>query len=177
MAFVTVDLAEGVLLTGETVVDGTTNTEANLNDGNTGTSALNEIRKGMSGYRITHDLGFPPANLDTLSVRVFDGVMMTTGTCKIYPYQSDDASVNTGNPGSLTINDNAAYDTLALSAGFIGDLEDVGTNQISIRLVADDGGSLRGRFNEIEIEFTEASAGLAIPAAMAGYRRRHEMGM
>jgi len=158
MAFVTVDLAEGVTLSGETVVDGTTNTESNLNDGSTSSSALNELREGMSGYRITHDIGFAVGEIATLSIRIFDGSMMSVGNAKIYPYQADDANVNTGNPGTLAIVDNAAYDTLALSAGFIGDLEDIGTNQISIRVVGESGSGLRGRSNEIEIEFTQATA-------------------
>ncbi len=159
MAFVTVDLAEGVTLSGETVADGTTNTEGNLNDGSTSSSAVNELREGMSGYRITHDIGFAVGEIATLSIRIFDGVMMSTGNAKIYPYQSDDANVNTGNPGTLAILDNAAYDTLALSSAFIGDLEDIGTNQISIRIVGEASSGLRGRSNEIEIEFTQAVAG------------------
>ncbi len=159
MAFVTVDLAERVTPISQTAADASVVTDANLNDADTGTSAGGECRLNMVSYKITHDLGFAVANIDTMSIRVFDGTVMTAGDCEIFPYQSDDANVNTGNPVTLTIQDNGAYDTVVLSSGFIGDLEDVGTNQISIRVTSAATSSVRFIANEIEIEFTEASAG------------------
>ena len=155
MAFVTVNLAESIAITTETATDSSNSTEANLNDANTATTATTEIRQGMAGYKITHDLGFAVGNLSSLSIRVFDGVVMTTGNIKVYPYSAGDTDVVTGNEGTLAILDNGAYDTLAMSAGFLTDLGDVGTNQISIRFAPEDIGSLRGRFNEIEIEFAQ----------------------
>ena len=102
MAFVTVDLAESVGLSAETVTDGTKSTEGNLNDADTGTTASAEIRKGMTGYKITHDLGFAVANLDTISIRLFDGTFMTGGDFVIYPYSSGDTDVVTGNEVQAT---------------------------------------------------------------------------
>lgn len=171
MAFVSPDLAEGVLLTAETVVDGTKNTEANLNDNNTSTTAGNEIRQAMSGYKITHDLGFAVANLDTISIRFFDGVMMTGGDLVFYPYSAGDTNVVTGNEVQVTLVDDAAYQEHDISA-MKGDFGEVAPNTLSIRLVADDAGSLRGRLNEIQIEFAEAAGGgLGIPIAM--YHHMH----
>ena len=170
MAFLSPDLAEGVLLTGETVSDGTKNTEANLNDNDTGTQASNEIRQGMSGYKITHDLGFAVANLATLSIRVFDGDMMQADKMVVYPYSSGDTAVVTGNEVTLQIVDNGAYDTINCDA-MVGDFGDVGTDQISIRFVSDDAENLRGRFNEIQIDFTESAGGLSIP--IAAYHHFH----
>ena len=135
MAFVSPDLAESVNITSETVTDGTIATEANLNDNNTSTTATAEIRQGMRGYKITHDLGFPVANLDTISIRIFDGAFMTLGDVTIYPYSSGDTDVVTGNEVDLVINDDGAYDTVDISA-MAGDFGDVGTDQISIRLTA-----------------------------------------
>lgn len=158
MAFVTVDLAEAIDLDDEAGADQSPATETALNDGSTATEANAEIREDKSGYKITHDLGFPVGNLASLSIRVFDGIISSTGNAKIYPYQSDDVNVTSGNQATLAINDNGAYDTAVLSAGFIADLQDVGTNQISIRVAAEDAGGLRGLFTEIEIEFADGGA-------------------
>ncbi len=160
MTFVSPDLAESILIVTATATDVSNATEANLNDGSTVTEASVEIRAAMSCYKITHDLGFAVANLDTLSVRCFDGAIMDLGDTVIYPYSAGDTDVVTGNEQNLTINDNGAYDTLVMSAAFIADLEDVGTNQISIRFAYDS--VIRGRFTEIQLEFAEA----------AGARRR-----
>lgn len=176
MTFVSPDLAEGVTLTSPTAADGSVNTEGNLNDDNTGTTAANEIRAGMSGYRITHFLDFPVANLDSLSIRVFDGSMMSVQDgVNIYPYQSDDANVTGTNTQNLVVVDDAAYDTLVLSSAFIADLQDIGTNQISIRLACI-GSTFRGRFNEIQIEFAEAPAGGGgLNPIMAATERRRQL--
>ena len=158
MAFVTVDLAESIVIATATATDASNSTEGNLNDGLTTVEAVVEIRAAMSCYKITHDIGFAVANLDTLSIQCFDGSMMNTGVCPIYPYSAGDTDVVTGNEVNLTINDNGAYDTVDVSA-IIPDLGDVGTNQISIRIAYD--AVIRGRFTEIEIEFAEVAGGPA----------------
>lgn len=161
MTFVSPDLAEEVGITGATASDGSKTTEGNLNDDNTGTQQANEVRESMLCIKITHDLGFAVADLDptNFSFRIFDGAMMTAADGIIYPYSAGDSAVVTGNEGTLAINDNGAYDTLLMSEGFVADLEDVGTNQISIRFTAPDSGTLRGRFNEVQIEFFEDAGG------------------
>jgi len=166
MAYVSPDLAESVGLSDETVSDGSKATEANLNDNNTSTTASAEIREGMGGYKITHDLGFAVGDIDTISIRFFDGVIMTGGDVVFYPYSSGDTDVVTGNQVQVTIVDDAAYQEHDISA-MKGDFGDVGTNQISIRLVMDNAGSGRGRFNEIQIEFAETSGAVI-------FRRRLE---
>ena len=103
MAFISPDLAEGVALTSAAANDGIKTTEANLNDGNTSTTAVNEIRTGMSGYKMSHDIGFSVANIATLKVRAFDGVMTATGNAVINPYSSGDAAVVTGNEQNLAL--------------------------------------------------------------------------
>jgi len=171
MAFVAPDLAESVAMSGAQDSDGTKTTEANLNDDDTGSTATNEIRAGMTVYKITHDLGFPVANLDTLSIRYFDGVIMTADFTAIYPYSSGDTDVVTGNEEFGFVTDNAAYDEVNLDA-MVGDFGDVGTNQISIRIAwIDPLGALRGRFNNIQIDFSEAAGGVEeVPLIMAQYQ-------
>jgi len=170
MVFVSPDLAEALAISGAEDTDAAVTTEANLNDDDTGTTATSEIRTGMACYKITHDLGFALAGLDSLSIRAFDGDIMDLGDAIIYPYSSGDVDVVTGNEQTLVIADNGAYDTLVLSSAFIGDLQDVGTNQISIRLAYD--GVIRGRFNEIQIEFAEAAA-VHLPPDLA-HRPQHQ---
>ena len=166
MAFVSPDLAQSIVIgTTGTADDGTPTTEGNLNDNNTGTTAGAEIRAGMTCYKITHDLGFPVANLDNsnMRIRIFDGVIMTAGgLCTLYPY-IDGNSVHASVSQVVTIVDNGAYDDFALDSAFVDALADVGTDQIAIRMFAT--GSGRGRFNEIQIEFFEEAGGaiLATP--------------
>ena len=116
----------------------------------------------MGGYKITHDLGFAVANLDTLSIQFFDGDIMTIEDVVIYPYSAGDTDVVTGNEQTVRVFDDGAYQSVNLDT-MVGDFGDVGTNQISIRLVAAAAGNLRGRFNEIQIDFTETSGAIVIP--------------
>lgn len=179
MAFVTVDLAEsGQFLTSAVAdpvgTDATMTTEGNLNDGLTTADASGEIRGNQAkGYKITHDLGFAVADIDTLAVRVFDGTMMSGGLCSIFPYTSGDVDVASGNGVEVTIPTTGVWTTFTGTAGFIADLEDVGTNQISIRVVGTTlGSAIRGRFTEIELEFTEAAGGGTIlPQMMHAHRQ------
>lgn len=170
MVFVTINTANSYAFITQAATDGNIAAETALNDGSTSTTPVVEIRSVMNGYKITHALGFAVSDIDTMSVRFFDGVIMTPGDIYLYPYSSADTSVVTGNEIQVTVVDDAAYQTVVLTAGFIADLQDVGTDEISIRFASADTGGVRGRFNQIELEFSGGEAGSSFPATiMAGF--------
>lgn len=160
MAFVSFDSAQTILIgTNGFADDGTGSNEANLVDGNTGTTAAGEIRAGMACYKAIIDLGFPVDNLDNsnLSIRIFDGVVMTVGgLCVMHPY-IDGNSVHASVSQITAINDNAAYDEFLMDSSWVDALADVGTDQIAVRFFAS--GAARGRLNELQIEFSEVASG------------------